>query len=125
MAFIQFYTNQGLHWPDAVANVQNGDGDIFVCVVEAIPKGGTEATLNYGFFYRHTDGTLADCWQNSKPVLKTVNRADICIATLRDAYPDALGASLPFLDERNLVKPGEVTDQVTQMWTSQPRLEGV
>ena len=122
MAFVQFYTGQGIRWDDAVKNVHAGEGSLFTCVVEAIAKRATEPSLNYGFFYRHNDGTLADCLQVSKAMLKTANTAEVAMSFLIDAYPGYWGFSLPVLSEANLVRPGEITDQTMLTWSNAPRL---
>lgn len=122
MAFLQLHTSQGIKWEDAVKNVHAGQGHVFVCVVLAQAKGQSEESLNYGFFYRHKDGTLCDCLQRTQSVLKTVRTADLAFSFLRDAYPGYWNFSLPYLSEKNLVRPGEVTDQVTLMWDTPPRL---
>lgn len=122
MAFVQFFTKQGIAWDEAVENVSRGKGHVFVCVVKTTAKGQSVETLNYGFFYRHEDGTLCDCLQRTKSLLKTAKTAELAFSFLCDAYPNHWNFSMPVLAEQNLVLPGEVTDQTTLMWDKLPRL---
>lgn len=123
MTFLQFYTTQAINWDVAVKNVHDSKGHIFVCVVEAVAKGATTPSLNYGFFYRHEDGTLADCLQSSRTMLKTVRTADLAFQMLLEAYQSAHTIALPVLSKENMVVPGQVTNQVLLSWDSPPTVD--
>lgn len=125
MAYLQFYTQNGIRWDDALEAVAAGEGEVFVCVLKTAKKGSTEEELAYGMFFRDPDGVMCDCLQPTRTSLKTCRSAEVAFQFLREAYPDCWDFSLPVLDEHNVVKPGEIGDRTVLKHKAQVRLSEI
>lgn len=123
MAFFQTYTSATIRWPDAVKLVLEGEGDLFCIIVEEVPKGSDEPAPAYGFFFRYKNGQVADVFKSSRHELMTTRLAGIAHKRLLEAYPDTWSFVLPAPTEENIVRRGDVLDQVTLRVKRQPRLD--
>lgn len=123
MAFFQTYTGATVAWPDAVKLVLDGEGDLFCIIVEEAAKGSDEPSPAYGFFFRYKSGQVADVFKSSRAELMTTRLAAIAHKRLLEAYPDTWSFVLPDPSEANIVRRGDVLDQVTVKVKRQPRLE--
>ncbi len=122
MAYLQFYTKNGIRWDDALEAVRQGEGEIFVCVVEVPKKGTSIPELAYAMFFRDPDGVMCDCLQPTRTQVKFCRTADLAFQFLREAYPDCWDFSLPVLDKHNLVTAGEIGDRTVLKHKAQARL---
>ena len=122
MAYLQFYTQNGIRWDDAVQEVREGRGEVFACVIRTFKKGSSETDLAYGMFFRDLEGVMCDCLQPTRSQLKTCRNAEMAFVFLREAYPDCWDFSLPVLDDHNVVQQGEIGDRTVLKHKAQVRL---
>lgn len=123
MAFFQTYTGATVRWPDAVSLAREGQGELFCIIVEEAAKGSDEPAPAYGFFFRDNSGKVADVFKSSRQELMTTRLAGIAHKRLLEAYPDTWSFVLPAPTAENVVRRGDVLDQVTMRVKRQPRLE--
>ena len=106
--FLETYTSRTTSLPPAADAVTRGEGKIFPLVVSLKEKEGTGRELRYGFFFEDSEGKLWDIVHSYRTSLKTLAREDKVMTFLRTIYPDAIGFSLPVLEEENVVTPGMI-----------------
>ena len=118
------YAGRNVDWSKAVSEVQQGNGEIFPVVINAVRKGNTFESLTYAFMYRKED-TYWDLYFDRALKIKTLTSMERVMRDLQKVYGKrAYGFLIPVLTEENLLEPGKLDPSIHRLVWIQRGSEG-
>lgn len=113
--FQKSYAGKSVDWSEAVAQVGQGQGEIFPVVIRAVRKGNTYESLTYAFLYRNGDDYW-DLYFDRALKIKTLTSMERVMRDLHKVYGDqAYGFLIPILSEENVLEPGNISPKLHRL----------